>query len=891
MNMPYPARKGFICITLPLSLAAKGRLLLAALLLLLPFQAALAQELRIGVLALRGSEKALENWSATASYLQQRLPGYHVSIVPLGFDEIKLAASQRRVEFILANPSYYVELETRYGASPVVTRKSCHNGMAGHSQFGGVIFTRADRQDLRDIRELHHQRFGAVDPNSFGGWHAGWRELLHHDITPEKDFKSLRFFGTHDNVVRAVLDGEIDAGTVRTETLELMAAEGQIRLGDVHILNPRVVEGFPFLLSTELYPEWPLARLPGVPDKLAIDVAVALMQIPPGHPALTQSQTAGWTLPLNYQPVLEALRELRIGPYEYLREYNLREVLREYGHWLVILTLALLLALFAAAYVARINRRLKDHQIELQQLNDSLGERVQERTEQIAQLLRREHYLRGIVETVADVNQIIITADSPENMLKACCDRLIAHRDYRFAWIGQLSNEDTLDVTSRSWGPADAIRQLTRTDEATPAYRSFTSNQTLTEPCVSDISFGGSRIFSVTALPLRKDAFAQPEGVLCVYSSRTEGFEEEEIAMLEQLAGDIGFAINAFGQEVEAERLQRERIHHYEETILSLVDMIEKRDTYTAGHTRRVADYSSRIAAEMGLPALEIEKLHRAAILHDIGKIAIPDAVLLKPGRLSDLEFDLIKQHVEVGYQTLAHIEMYKELAEIMRHHHEWIDGSGYPQGLKGDQIPRLSQIMAVADAFDAMTTNRIYKPRKEVSEALAELRSLAGIRYAPEIVQAAEHALRNVTIPPAGDQLPKTPLEKQRFAYFFNDALTGLHNGDYLRFLLANNQYHDTPHAALILLRGFSAFSAQNGWTEGEKALRAVAQWLTAHYPQATAFRIMGDDFLLLSDAAQDISPASLETGPLADSGLHVEIRPFDLEHGGLAALDAILK
>ncbi len=875
--------------------SALRRLFIALSLLLLFFAVlpnALAQELRIGVLALRGENKAMESWSPTAQYLQKQLPGYEVSIVPLDFDEIKLAVRQRQIDFILTNPSYYVELETLYGASPVVTRKSCHKDLgAPSSRFGGVIFTRADREDIREIADLANHRFGAVDPNSFGGWHVGWRELLKHGIDPEKDLAALSFLGTHDNVVRAVLDGSIDAGTVRTETLEQMAAEGNIRLEDLHILNLRPVEGFPFLVSTPLYPEWPLARLPGVPDQLAIDVAIALMQMPSGHPALESSQTAGWTLPLNYQPVLDALKDLRIGPYAHLRHLSLRDVLHEYGLWVALWTLLLSLALIVLAYVMRLNTRLRQNHAELQRLNDHLGERVQERTEQIAGLLQREHYLRGIVETVADINQIIITTDTADDMLRASCDRLIAHQDYRFAWIGQIDEHGALRVSSRSWGPSLGILQLARTDQDTMAARCLKENHTLTEGIECAVAFSGERITAQAAIPLRKDAFASPLGVLCVYTSHAKGFDSEEIAMLEQLAGDIGFAIQAFEQEIAAGHLQEERIHYYEETILSMVDMIEKRDPYTAGHSRRVADYAVRIARELGVPTEQIEKLQRASILHDIGKIAIPDAVLLKPGRFTPLEFELIKQHVEVGYQTLSHIEIYKELAEIMRHHHERLDGSGYPQGLRDGQIPRLSQIMAVADTFDAMTTERIYKKRQDTSTALEGLRALAGIHYARDIIEAAARALGSIELPPAGDQLPRTPLEKQRFAYFFNDPLTGLHNDDYLKVLLAGRQFQDCAHATLILLRDFSAFSAQRGWSESERLLCAVADFLTREYPNTTAFRIMGDDFVLLSKRPLGLEAQRLEQGPLLGSAVRVEVHHFNLEQDGTTELDILLE
>lgn len=158
----------------------------------------------------------------------------------------------------------------------------------------------------------------------------------------------------------------------------------------------------------------------------------------------------------------------------------------------------------------------------------------------------------------------------------------------------------------------------------------------------------------------------------------------------------------------------KEKIENYQKTLFALVDMIEERDTYTGGHSQRVAKYSVMIAKEMGCAEKEREKLHQAGILHDIGKISTPDSVLLKPGKLNDIEYKLIQEHVKVGYGMLSKIPMYKELAEIIHHHHERYDGKGYPDGLRGDEIPLLSRIMIVADAFDAMTTNRIYKTRKD---------------------------------------------------------------------------------------------------------------------------------------------------------------------------------
>lgn len=844
--------------------------------------AVVAAEVNIGVLALRGAEKAHASWDATAAYLARQLPTSNFRIVPLGFEEVHLAVRQGKVDFILVNPSIYVEIEARYGVAAIATLKHRFGGDIGYSMLGGVIFTRADRQDMRVLADLGGKSFVAADKNSFGGWQVAWRELLRHGVKPERDFQRLEFAGTHDAVVFAVRDGKADAGTVRTEVLELMAAEGRIRLDEFYVFHRQRVVGFPFLLSTPLYPEWPIARLRHVPDALAIQVAVALMQMPADAAAARAGNIAGWTLPLNYQPVHEAMRELRIGPYAHLGRATPREVLTQYGHWVASALGFMLIATLAALLIARTNRRLHASRNELRALNVTLEERVGGRTAEVERLLERERFQRGIVEMVADVNQILITANSQEEMLKACCDRLVSGAEHLFAWI-DLLRDGTLEVAAKSYGPADIMRHFASCRDRGPGRAALAANRTVIEMdatrLVPELTQAGVR--AVVALPLRHDAYAQPVGHLCILSGRGEGFASEEVAMLEQLAGDIGFAIHAFTRHAEAGRLERERVANYEKTILSLVDMIEKRDTYTAGHTRRVAQYCELIARQLGLAAAEIEKLTRAAVLHDIGKVAIPDAVLLKPGILTPLEYELIKQHAEEGYQTLNRIDMYKELAEIMRAHHEREDGSGYPRGLTRGQIPPLAQIMAVADSFDAMVSNRIYKARKEVPAALDELRQQAGTRFAADVVAAACVALRDVQPPTLVDQMPKTPIEHQRFAYFFDDQLTGTHNASYLQIMLRSGLPDHLQHAYLVLLRNFSRLNEEVGWAAGNEALAGFSRTLIELYPEALVFRVMGDDFVLLSSHPLAINGTALKASTaLAETDVEVEVHHLD-PHG----------
>ncbi|QKI89397.1 HD domain-containing phosphohydrolase [Thiomicrorhabdus xiamenensis] len=818
-----------------------------------------AAEVRIGVLALRGEEKAMVDWQPLAEKLNQQIPEHHFSILPLDFKQTRLLVRQHRVDFIIANPAFYVELEKNDGITPVATMRT--KGVSGSElkRYGGVIFTRADREDIQTLRDLKGRTLAAVDSASFGGWQIGWRELKHHAIDIDRDLERVEFIGTHDAVVYAVAEGAADVGIVRTGTLEKMAAEGGISLNDFVVLAPRHPAGFPYMLSTDLYPEWPIAKVSGVSEALAIKVAVALMQISSQDPSFQSSNLAGWTLPLNYQSVHDALKELEVGPYAYLREVSWQQVLEHYWYWLVIVTLLMVLLLSLAFYVLSMNQRLKKHHAELRNLNAGLENRVAERTEEIEGLMLHERLLRGVVETVADVNQIIITSDAEQQMLKAACDRLIVHPDYRFAWVGKLEGipdefpveiqdalPQRLQIVGRSFGSAEQMRALLDTDEDSLALRSISANQSLQEQLPSVLL--GCR--SVVALPLRQDAFNLPFGVLVVFSEREEGFDYEEMRMLEQLAGDLGFAVHAFEQRNERIRLQQDRISNYEETILSMVDLIEQRDSYTAGHTQRVAEYSALIARQMELPEESVERLYRAAVLHDIGKIVIPDSVLLKPGKLTPLEYKLIQQHVTAGYQTLSKIKMYQDLAEIMRHHHEWIDGSGYPQGLKGEQIPLEGRIMAVADSFDAMTSYRIYKPRKSVETALQELNELAGRQYDEQVVAAAQVVLRNVIVEEDAKQLPQTEIEQQRFAYFFNDQLTGVYNENYLEFMLINGLDFQFKHAKLVCLHGFAELNQHAGWLKGNEVLKSVAEYLMGLEEEAIVFRVMGDDFVILSPA-----------------------------------------
>ncbi len=174
-----------------------------------------------------------------------------------------------------------------------------------------------------------------------------------------------------------------------------------------------------------------------------------------------------------------------------------------------------------------------------------------------------------------------------------------------------------------------------------------------------------------------------------------------------------------------------------EQTLLAMAEMIEMRDPYTAGHQQNVAQLADRIAREMGLGEDRCRMIRLAALVHDIGKNAIPIDLLVKPTGLSPLEFDMVKQHVEAGYHVLSRIEFAQPVADIMRQHHERLDGSGYPHGLAGDQILLEARILAVADTVDAMVNHRPYRAARGMPATLAVLEQCAGAHYDPDVVAA----------------------------------------------------------------------------------------------------------------------------------------------------------
>lgn len=233
---------------------------------------------------------------------------------------------------------------------------------------------------------------------------------------------------------------------------------------------------------------------------------------------------------------------------------------------------------------------------------------------------------------------------------------------------------------------------------------------------------------ALASIPMVSDGVTL--GGLIVFYKRPHFFDEGTVDVLFSYANMMGMIkrLNTALEEIVAPEMAM--LH-------TLTEVLEARDGYTAGHSNSVSKYAGLIARHMGLSDAEIGTVERAAMLHDIGKVGVPDAVLLKPGPLNDEEWSAICDHPSVGARILAPLEAFRSEAQLLLHHHERWNGRGYPSGLSGEAIPLGSRILAVADVFNALTSARPYRAAHSVEEGISMLRKMAGVQLDPKAVEA----------------------------------------------------------------------------------------------------------------------------------------------------------
>lgn len=424
---------------------------------------------KIGVLAYRGEDNAVNRWSATAEYLNQRIEGARFEVEPLDLEQLRRAVQAQAVDFVLTNTGQYVELEVFYGVSRIATVKNNINGVPS-TLFGAVLFTRADRDDIQTIADIKGKRFMGVKRTGFGGFQMAWREMLNNGVDPFKDLATLEFSGfPQDEVAYAVRDGRVDAGTFRSETLEQMAREGKIKLSDFKVLQPRQHPTYKMLHSTPLYPVWPFARVKHTSRELSEKVASALLQMPRDSEAAKTAHIIGWTIPVDYQPVHEMMRELKVGPYAGLGEASWQQLVERYWLLITITGVALLLLTVLTVSLRATNRKLQNAQAQLEKHQRELVDTVHARTADLV-VMRDQAVSASEAKSVflskvshelrTPLNAIIGYTDIVLDELKAGADKIDTKdmQNIRISALHLLSIiNDLLDITRLENGTAQLI--------------------------------------------------------------------------------------------------------------------------------------------------------------------------------------------------------------------------------------------------------------------------------------------------------------------------------------------------------------------------------------------------------------------------------------------------
>jgi putative two-component system response regulator len=302
------------------------------------------------------------------------------------------------------------------------------------------------------------------------------------------------------------------------------------------------------------------------------------------------------------------------------------------------------------------------------------------------------------------------------------------------AAVQQLSQARSLEEIQQI--VRSAARRLTGADGATFVIREEEDCHYVDEDAISPLiphdAYRPTFVKSLAMVPIRQQ---DPLGAIGNYWATRHRPTGRDLGVLQALADSTAVAIEnvRITKELERSRL---------ETLSRLALAAEYRDDGTRQHTERVARTSRAIAAQLGLPASLQELICQAAPLHDVGKLAVPDAILLKPGKLTPAEFEQVKRHTTTGGEILADgsSEVLRLAEEIALTHHEWWDGSGYPAGLAGNDIPVSGRIVGLADVFDALTHERPYKQAATADQAIAEIRRLKGCQFDPKVIEAFLH-------------------------------------------------------------------------------------------------------------------------------------------------------
>jgi HD-GYP domain-containing protein (c-di-GMP phosphodiesterase class II) len=356
-------------------------------------------------------------------------------------------------------------------------------------------------------------------------------------------------------------------------------------------------------------------------------------------------------------------------------------------------------------------QRLSDCELTISQF----GDRLTDAYEQVQLLFRLARLLNHV--------------DNPQDIMQAVCGQI--RQVTRFAWLGAMFDSDPLVVAPFR----DKLYIDGKTPGAPETFRSL----------VGELLQGGTPDDWTRILLPRENRLAASSGaeavaepismngrVIATLVAGGKSADDPDIDSFDtQLLDATADFLGIFHQNLARFQEQRDL---FLGTLHALTSAIDAKDHYTRGHSERVSQWAQRIARRIGLDEKVVETYRIAGLVHDTGKIGVPETVLLKPGRLTDAEFDQLRRHPQIGYDILSGIAPLADVLPGVLHHHERWDGKGYPHGLKGEAIPQVARILALADTYDAMTSTRSYRAALPMDKVLSEIRDNAGTQFDPAL-------------------------------------------------------------------------------------------------------------------------------------------------------------
>ena len=463
-------------------------------------------------------------------------------------------------------------------------------------------------------------------------------------------------------------------------------------------------------------------------------------------------------------------------------------------HSRFIYNLTLLIFIFIASLIAifALNKRHQELEAHAEELNHT----VAELSENYQNIMKEQTYIKGLLETIFNVIDHLNRLGNIENILYASCENLMHHDNYRFAHIHTYQAEIKIDLSRIA--EKDGLKPLELQDfyenveQETNIHTILKHGELMTINELQTKSFAEPILHYLQARDIQHAVFLPIQ----THDSRTYGFmtllttqeqSSEERALLKKLGTTISQSITTLRRRNQQAQQLLDKAKNYKFILFQVVDLLEKRYVITTGRSVRISRYAKQIAQALNLDTKDISTLVDAAMLHDIGNIKIPDSILLKTQTITAEERKMIQNHVLYGAKLLERLPGFKDIHETVLHHHEHFDGTGYPHNLSGEDIPLLSRILAVADAFEAMTSYWIYKPSMSAIEAIAELEKQKGQQFDPQIVNIASRSLKEERLDHLKRNLPTSGSELTRLQYLLLDEATGLFDARYLDMLVVS--------------------------------------------------------------------------------------------------------